>query len=126
MKHSLSTIALALCIMATASAQTANYEQAARFSSKSLRNMVYSTKIRPNWFRDSDKFWYSWKTADGTRYYVVDAATGSKKELFDLEKLAREITGRCTWNSRTTNTSSGTSSPRRRNATAPETLRASS
>ena len=79
MKHSLSTIALALCIMATASAQTANYEQAARFSSKSLGNMVYSTKIRPNWFRDSDKFWYSWKTADGTRYYVVDAATGSKK-----------------------------------------------
>ena len=92
MKQFLSSIALALCVMATASAQTANYEQAARFSSKSLRNMVYSTQIRPNWFRDSDKFWYSWKTADGTRYYVVDAATGSKKELFDLEKLAREIT----------------------------------
>ncbi len=92
MKQFISSIALALCVMATASAQTANYEQAARFSSKSLRNMVYSTQIRPNWFRDSDKFWYSWKTADGTRYYVVDAATGSKKELFDLEKLAREIT----------------------------------
>ena len=70
----------------------ANYEQAARFSSKQMRNLVYSTRIRPNWFADSDKFWYSWKTAEGTRYYIVDPATGSKSEVFDMQKLARELT----------------------------------
>ena len=70
----------------------ADYEQAARFSSKHMRSLVYSTRIRPNWFRDSDKFWYSWKTAEGTRYWIVDPATGSKTEVFDMPKLARELT----------------------------------
>ena len=90
MKRIFPLLALALCL--AASAQNANYEQAARFSTKHLQNLVYSTRIRPNWFRDSDNFWYSWKTAEGTRYYIVDPATGSKTEIFDLTKLAREIT----------------------------------
>ena len=72
--------------------QKANYGQAARFSTKQLANLVYSTRIRPNWFAGSDRFWYSWKTAEGTRYYIVDASTGARKEVFDLDKLAREIT----------------------------------
>jgi len=69
----------------------ANYEQAARFSTKNVRHMVYSTRIRPNWFAQSDKFWYSWKTSDGTKYYIVDPAAGTKKEVFDMAKLARQI-----------------------------------
>ena len=83
---------LALAVSLVASAQTANYEQAARFSTKSLQNLVYSTRITPNWFRDSDKFWYSWKTSEGTKYYIVDPATGNKTEVFDMAKLARQIT----------------------------------
>ena len=73
-------------------ADKANYEQAARFSTKQLGSLVYSTRIRPNWFRDSDRFWYSWKTAEGTRYYIVDPATGSRQEVFDMDRLARELT----------------------------------
>ena len=90
MKRILSLRALAVCLVA--SAQNANYEQAARFSTKSLQNLVYSTRITPNWFRDSDKFWYSWKTAQGTKYYIVDPAAGTKTEVFDMAKLARQIT----------------------------------
>ena len=70
----------------------ANYGLAERFSSKKTGQMVYSTRIRPNWFAESDRFWYAWKTADGTRYYLVDAASGTKKEIFDREKLARQLT----------------------------------
>ena len=70
----------------------ANYRQAARFSQKKVGKMVYSTRIRPNWFRDSDRFWYSWRTSEGTRYYIVDPAKGRKEEIFDLEALARQIT----------------------------------
>ena len=69
----------------------ANYAQAEKFTAKKMGQMVYSTRIRPNWFRDSDKFWYSWKTSAGTYYYIVDPATGKKTEIFDLPKLAREI-----------------------------------
>ena len=90
MKRILSLLALAVSLVA--SAQKANYEQAARFSTKSLQNLVYSTRITPNWFRDSDKFWYSWKTAQGTKYYIVDPAAGTRTEVFDMAKLARQIT----------------------------------
>ena len=45
MKRIFPLLALALCL--AASAQNANYEQAARFSTKHLQNLVYSTRIRP-------------------------------------------------------------------------------
>ena len=71
---------------------TPNYALAERFSAKAVNNMVFSTQIVPNWFKDSDKFWYSWKTSDGTKYYIVDPAVGSKTEIFDMDKLAMQLT----------------------------------
>ena len=70
----------------------ANYELASRFSQKRVGQLVYSTRITPNWFADSDRFWYSWKTAQGTKYYLVDPATGKKSEIFDMDKLAMQVT----------------------------------
>ena len=72
--------------------RTANYNQAARFSAKNVGQMVYSTSIRPNWFAGSDRFWYSWKTSEGTRWYLVDPVRGTREELFDNARLARELT----------------------------------
>lgn len=72
--------------------QKPNYELASRFSIKRIGQMVFSTAIRPKWFRHSDKFWYSWKTSEGTEYYIVDPATGKKTRVFDMEVLARQIT----------------------------------
>ena len=69
-----------------------NYALAERFSQKKISQMVFSTAVRPNWFRDSDRFWYSWKTPDGTKYYIVDARTGKKQEIFDIDRLAMQIT----------------------------------
>ena len=71
---------------------TPNYALAERFSAKAVNNMVFSTQIVPNWFRDSDKFWYSWKTSDGTKYYIVDPAVGTKSEIFDMDRLAMQLT----------------------------------
>lgn len=70
-----------------------NYALAERFSQKKISQMVFSTSVSPNWFRDSDRFWYSWKTPQGTRYYIVDAKTGRKQEIFDMDRLAMQITG---------------------------------
>lgn len=69
-----------------------NYELAERFSQKKISQMVFSTSIRPNWFKDSDRFWYEWKTSDGTQYYIVDARTGKKQPVFDMDRLAMQIT----------------------------------
>jgi dipeptidyl aminopeptidase/acylaminoacyl peptidase len=102
MKRILTLLALALSLTATAQPKQqprgsrkvtkANYEQAARFSQKRVGQMVYSTRITPNWFAGSDRFWYSWKTAQGTKYYLVDPVAGRKTELFDMDKLAMQIT----------------------------------
>ena len=69
-----------------------NYELAAQFTAKKVSQMVYSLKVDPKWFHQSDRFWYEWKTADGTKYYIVDPVTGAKKEAFDMEKLAMQLT----------------------------------
>ena len=84
-------IALALAAALTLSAQKPNYELAERFSAKKINSMVFSTQMRPAWFRNSDRFWYSWKTPSGTRYYIVDPAAGTKTEIFDKERLAMQI-----------------------------------
>ena len=101
MRKILTLLALALTFTAAAQQQSqraprkvtkANYELASRFSQKRVGQLVYSTRITPHWFANSDRFWYSWKTAQGTKYYLVDPATGRKSELFDLDKLAMQVT----------------------------------
>ncbi len=87
--------AAAMALVAAAQSEKVtepNYALAERFSEKDVNNMVFSTRVSPNWFRDSDKFWYSWKTSEGTRYWIVDPATGKKSEVFDMDKLAMELT----------------------------------
>lgn len=70
----------------------ANYDLAARFSPKKVNKLVFSTAVNPNWFKNSDKFWYVWQTPQGTFYYIVDPVTGQKSPLFDNAKLAAQLT----------------------------------
>ncbi len=69
-----------------------NYELAARFSAEKVSQMVKSTSLNANWFKNSDKFWYEWESPDGKQYYIVDASSGKKEALFDMDKLAMELT----------------------------------
>ena len=91
MKRLLTLCFAALLCCVVASAQEPNYELADRFSAKKVNAMVFSTSIRPNWFKNSDKFWYSWKDSQGTKYYIVDPVAKTRVEAFDMEKLAMEI-----------------------------------
>ena len=70
----------------------ANYALAERFSAKKVNQMVFSTRVQPRWFRDSDRFWYEWKSPQGTAYYIVDPAKGTKTEVFDMDRLAMQLT----------------------------------
>lgn len=69
-----------------------NYELADQFSAKKVNAMVFSTSIRPNWFKNSNKFWYQWKSSQGTQYYIVDPVAKTKKAVFDMDLLAMQIT----------------------------------
>lgn len=72
--------------------RTPNYELAERFSAKRIGQMVFSTSVRPVWFRNGDKFLYAWKTSDGTQYYLADPKAGKTEPVFDMDKLAMQIT----------------------------------
>lgn len=72
--------------------QKANYPLAARFSPKKLEKMIFTTTVDPHWFKSGDKFWYMYQTTAGKQWWWVDAATGTKKPLFDVDKMAADIT----------------------------------
>ena len=95
MKKLAFTIVAAICCLGVSGQEKvtkANYALAERFSAKKVNQMVFSTRVMPNWFCDGDRFWYEWKTPQGTSYYLVDPAKGTRSEIFDMEKLAMQVT----------------------------------
>ena len=95
MKRALFFVAAILLGIATSAQEkvtTANYALAERFSAKRVNNMVFSTRVTPRWFKDGDRFWYEWQSPQGTNYYIVDPVKGTKTEVFDLERLAMDLT----------------------------------
>lgn len=71
---------------------TPNYRAAAKYSPNNLSKLVHSTSVRPHWLKNGNRFWYQYKTTDGSKYYLVDADKKRKSELFDNEKMARWLT----------------------------------
>jgi len=57
---------------------------------------VYSPAVKAHWIGNTHEFWYMNQERKGNIYYLVDAKKGTKKTVFDTDKLAkaiREITG---------------------------------
>ena len=69
-----------------------NYDLAAKFSPKKIAKLVHSTSINPHWLKAGDKFWYQYKTTEGSSYYLVDPNKKVKKKLFDNDKMAAWLT----------------------------------
>ena len=90
MKTRLTLLLAFLLCCGTAFAQP-NYELADQYSAKKVKAMVHSLKVDPHWFSTSYKFWYKWETSEGAQYYIVDAARGTRTPVFDMEKLAMEL-----------------------------------
>jgi dipeptidyl-peptidase-4 len=80
--------------MVTAFAQERlpEYTQARRFTAEKLKTMLFSTSVDPHWTPKGDRFWYSYKTGEGTTWYLVDAATRTKRPLFNQVELAAQLT----------------------------------
>lgn len=71
---------------------TPNYRQAAKYSPENLAKMVHSTDVNPHWLKKGNRFWYAYKTSDGSNHYLVDLDKKSKNELFDNVKMAKWLT----------------------------------
>jgi dipeptidyl-peptidase-4 len=69
-----------------------NYRAAAKYSPKNIAKMVHSNSVNPHWLKKGNRFWYAYKTSDGSNHYIVDADKKSKKPLFDNVKMAKWLT----------------------------------
>ncbi|MEO6316891.1 MAG: DPP IV N-terminal domain-containing protein [Chitinophagaceae bacterium] len=70
----------------------ANYQLAARFSPKKQEKLLFSTTVDAHWLKRGSRFWYSYETTDGKKWYIVDPVKGEKRFMFDNAKLAAELT----------------------------------
>ena len=68
------------------------YIQAEKFTQDKLNTMLFSTMVDPHWFGDGKRFWYEYKTSEGTFWYVVDPSAKSKTQLFDRDEIAAQLT----------------------------------
>ena len=69
----------------------ANYELAQHWTSNKVGKLVFDTSVTPHWLA-GDRFWYSYETSHGRRFYLVDPAKKSKAPVFDNAKMAAMLT----------------------------------
>ncbi len=70
----------------------ANWQLAARFAPYKVASLTHSTSVSPQWIGETDRFWYQWENSDGTFYYIVDPARATKRQIFDNDRIAAELT----------------------------------
>jgi len=68
-----------------------NYALEERFLPDQVSKLVFDLAVTPHWFSESDRFWYSYQTTEGTRYYLVDPVKKSKTPLWDNAKVAAAL-----------------------------------
>ena len=79
-------------IMLSAQETLPAYTQARKFAGQTVEKLLFSQTVNPTYFNKGVKFWYEFKTTQGTNWYVVDPELARKQPLFDLDELASEIT----------------------------------
>ena len=70
---------------------TPNYALEARFLPAAVNQLVFDLSITPHWFSLSDRFWYSYRTTDGMKYYIVDPVKKSNSLLWDNARVAAAL-----------------------------------
>ena len=68
-----------------------NYDLASRFMPEKISKLVFDVSVTPHWFELSDRFWYSFETPEGTRYWIVDPVKKTKTPLWDNAKVAATL-----------------------------------
>ncbi len=69
-----------------------NYVLASQWTSPKVSKLVFDTSVTPRWLEASDRFWYSYQTREGRRFYLVDPLKKAKTPLFDHAKMAAALT----------------------------------
>jgi len=86
------TLAHAQALPPNPNGPQANWALFEKFSTANARLLTYSTTVTPRWIGQSDSLFYSWRDHTGEHWYLVNAATRTKKPLFDQAKMAAQLT----------------------------------
>src|SRR5262245_4186445 len=73
-------------------APKANYDLASEWTTQKVGRLVFDTTVTPRWLETSDRFWYSYQTREGRKFYLVDPPKKAKAPLFDHAKMAATLT----------------------------------
>ena len=68
----------------------ADYEKGENSLYRHVNSLVHNVYIRPEW-ADKHLFWYRRSTEAGREFILVNAHEGTKRQAFDHEKLASEL-----------------------------------
>jgi len=75
-----------------ASLPKANYELASQWTPAKVGKLVFDVAVTPHWLESGDRFWYSFETTKGRKFYVVDPVKKTRTYVFDPVKLAASLT----------------------------------
>lgn len=67
-----------------------DYQRAFTLNQK-WKNKVFYSDVRPQWINNTNQFWYVRVTPEGRVYVIVDAVKKTRKELFNRQKLAKQL-----------------------------------
>src|SRR5215510_471859 len=67
-----------------------DYSRAEQYLGYNTNRLVLHQAAQPTWLGD-DRFWYRTTTENGTEFFQVDAATGTRTPAFDQAKLAAAL-----------------------------------
>ena len=83
--------AVLIMISFSSHAQKADFRAAEKFRADNLAPKYGDLSVNASWIEESDIFWYSYKTSAGKNFYYVNAATRSKRPMFDSKYMASEL-----------------------------------
>jgi len=89
-KHLLFFIVL-LSFSLISTSQKADFKTAEKFREDNLTPKYGDLEVDANWLENSDLFWYTFKTSAGRNYYYINAATQTKRPMFDSRYMAAEL-----------------------------------
>ena len=85
-------IAVATPRAQTGTPLTPNYDLASEWTAQKVGRLVFDTTVTPRWLEANDRFWYSYQTRDGRKFYLVDPLKKAKAPLFDHARMAATLT----------------------------------
>ncbi|MBE3100341.1 MAG: S9 family peptidase [Planctomycetes bacterium] len=86
-------VAVVVPLAQSPAAPKPNYELAAAWTTQKVGRLVFDTSVSPQWLESGDRFWYSFQTREGRKFYLVDPLKKAKSPLFDHAKMAATLTG---------------------------------